>query len=141
LPMSARRTPGATAQRTPWTVWPKMVPATWVPCPSWSPSPSPVKSFWISSTPRNASWPASMLGTRAGSRVIPVLHPGPVARGPGWVEALSAPRFETEVEAIRRCLRRDVGLEVVGKPDRDEPGLGILAPSARQRVTDQRQAG
>jgi len=32
---------------------------------------------------------------------------GPIPRGQGWVEAVNALMFETEVQAIRRCVRRN----------------------------------
>jgi putative transposase len=49
----------------------------------------------------------SCLGGIAAARPAAWLDPGPVPRGAGWVDAVNAPRFETELEAIRRCVRRN----------------------------------
>ena len=92
---------------------------------------------------RAEMWPWSSLGTGAGGRVIPVLHPGPVARGPSWAEALSAPRFETEVEAIRPCLSRDTPLGSKWWVNRTVTNLGLessLHPRGNPRLPLGRQA-
>jgi putative transposase len=52
-------------------------------------------------------WPWSRQAAFAAGRAGPLIDPGPVPRGSGWVEAVDAPIFEPEVEAIRRSVRRD----------------------------------
>ncbi len=54
------------------------------------------------------SW--SSLGVVAGGRAEPLLDPGPIPRGRGWVEAVNALTFESEVQAIRRCVQRNAPL-------------------------------
>jgi putative transposase len=47
------------------------------------------------------------LGGRGRRSASPWLDPGPVPRGTDWIEAVNAPMFEAEIEAIRRCVERD----------------------------------
>ena len=56
---------------------------------------------------RAERWPWSSLGAIACGRAEPLLNPGPIPRGQGWVEAVNAPMFESEVQAIRRCVQRN----------------------------------
>jgi putative transposase len=56
---------------------------------------------------RAEHWRWCSLEGIAAARPAPWLDSGPVPRGTGWVEAVNVPMFETEVEAIRRCVRRD----------------------------------
>src|SRR5947207_2875467 len=41
------------------------------------------------------------------------LGPGTVGRGTGWVEGVNAEMYESEVEQVRECLRRDRRLGAV----------------------------
>ncbi len=56
---------------------------------------------------RAEQWRWSSLADVASGQPVPWLDPGPVPRGTGWTETVNAPVFETEVEAIRCCVRRD----------------------------------
>ncbi len=56
---------------------------------------------------RAEEWSWSSLGAVAGGRAEPLLDPGPIPRGQGWVEAVNAPMFESEVQAIRRSVQRN----------------------------------
>jgi hypothetical protein len=68
------------------------------------------------------------------------LDSGPMPRGADWVEAVNAPRFEVEVESLRRCPPpRAAGLRVVGPPEGSRIGPGVVAQRARQTPTDARQ--
>jgi putative transposase len=56
---------------------------------------------------RAEDWSWSSLRAIAGGRTEPLLDSGPIPRGQGWVEAVNAPMFESEVQAIRRCVQRN----------------------------------
>ena len=56
---------------------------------------------------RAEEWSWSSLGAVASGRAEPLLDPGPIPRGQGWVAAVNAPTFESEVLAIRRCVQRN----------------------------------
>ncbi len=59
---------------------------------------------------RAEEWSWSSLGAVAGGQAEPLLDSGPIPRGQGWVEAVNAPTFESEVQAIRRCVQRNAPL-------------------------------
>lgn len=72
---------------------------------------------------QSEQWPWSSL-----SRVSqpPSLDPGPVPRGPGWVNAVNAPMTEAECAAIRESIRRSrpFGAEVWVRQTAQALGLG-----------------
>ncbi len=53
-----------------------------------------------------AAWEWSSLQGHAQGPLALGLDPGPVLRGPQWVEAVNAPMFETDLAPIRRSLQR-----------------------------------
>ena len=56
---------------------------------------------------RAEAWEWSSLHGHAQGPLALWLDPGPVPRGPQWVEAVNAPMFETDLAPIRRSLQRD----------------------------------
>jgi putative transposase len=57
---------------------------------------------------RAEDWPWSSLKPWSSPASSPVrLDPGPAPRGAGWVEAVNAPMFETDVARVRESIRRD----------------------------------
>lgn len=52
-------------------------------------------------------WPWSSLAAVAAGQAETLLDPGPAPRGADRVEAVNAPMFETELQAIRRCVQRN----------------------------------
>jgi putative transposase len=51
-------------------------------------------------------WPWSSIGTPPAGIEIPELHPGPVPRGPEWIEWVNQPQSEAELKALRECIAR-----------------------------------
>src|SRR4051794_17154714 len=57
---------------------------------------------------RAEEWPWSSLHAPPSGPASPIrLDPGPAPRGEGWVEAVNAPMFETDVGRVRESVRRD----------------------------------
>ena len=57
---------------------------------------------------RAEDWPWSSLHAAASGPAAAIrLDPGPAPRGEGWVEAVDAPMFETDVARVRESVRRD----------------------------------
>jgi putative transposase len=56
---------------------------------------------------RAENWRWSSLEGIAAGKPAPCLDPGPVPRGAGWIDAVNAPMFQAEEEAIRSCVLRN----------------------------------
>jgi putative transposase len=88
---------------------------------------------------RAERWPWSSLGAGAWPAVR--LDPGPVARGPGWVEWVNAPMTEAEVAAVRACAARGRPYGAAGWAAETAVRLGLeatLRPRGRPRTSEKR---
>ena len=74
---------------------------------------------------RAEDWAWSSLRWWSDLRPPSFLHPGPAPRGQGWVEAVNAPMFETELSRVRHALRRGApfGSESWARRTADQSGL------------------
>ncbi|HKM82805.1 MAG TPA: hypothetical protein VJY15_17820 [Candidatus Acidoferrum sp.] len=92
--------------------------------PAWSVAPKP------------GEW-SSLHGHAQGPLAL-WLDPGPVPRGPQWVEAVNAPIFETELAPIRRSLQRAAPFGSEAWTLQTAIALGLessLKPLGRSRTT------
>jgi putative transposase len=82
---------------------------------------------------RAEDWPWSSLKWLADHEAAPVrLDPGAVPRGPAWLERVNATQFETDVERVRECVRRDrpFGQQSWAKETASRLGLGFSLRAA-----------
>ena len=87
---------------------------------------------------RAEAWEWSSLHGHAQGPLALWLDPGPVPRGPQWVEAVNAPMFETELAPIRRSLQRAAPFGSEAWTLQTAIALGLessLKPLGRSRTT------
>jgi len=87
---------------------------------------------------RIEAWEWSSLHGHAQGPLALWLDPGPVLRGPQWVEAVNAPMFETELAPIRRSLQRAAPFGSEAWTLQTAIALGLessLKPLGRSRTT------
>jgi putative transposase len=82
---------------------------------------------------RAEAWPWSSLKWLNSREAAPVkLESGTISRGSDWVEGVNAPMFETEVDKVRECVRRDRPFGADGWTNSTAQQLG-LESSLRSR--------
>ena len=98
----------------------------------------PVSSPHAGLVGRAEAWEWSSLHGHAQGPLALWLDPGPVPRGPQWVEAVNAPMFETELAPIRRSLQRAAPFGSEAWTLQTAIALGLessLKPLGRSRTT------
>jgi putative transposase len=79
-------------------------------------------------------WPWSSLAAISAGQAEPLLDPGPAPRGSDWVEAVNAPMFETDLQAIRQCVQRNAPFGCEPWVLQTASNLGLQS-SLKQRAT------